>query len=187
MEGALVFASIILGVGITDELMSLHRILRARRRIRWDWAVPAVALLVLLTIVQIWWSTQDLSRQYGPLTIGAYLPLIVELVLLFLLAAAVLPDDVPAEGLDLKAYYQENGSYIWTLYSAALGWISVARWLGDVQARSSVGAFLDHFAGDLIVLALMVSLIFVRRRWWHAVGLLVLSAGPIGWLSKSIG
>ena len=186
MEGALVFASIILGVGVTDALMSLHRMLRARRRVRWDWAVPAVALLVLLTIIQIWWSTQALSRQEVPLTIGAYLPLVVELILLFLLAAAVLPDEVPAEGLDLKTYYDENGSYIWTLYSAALGWTILTRIVVNPNVRAPAD-ILDNYGMDLLILLLMVSLIFVRRRWWHAVVLLILSTGPIGWLSRSLG
>ena len=184
MEGALVFASIILGVGITDELMSLHRLMRARKRVRWDWAVPVLALLVLLTIIQIWWSMQNM---HGPLTIGDYLPLIVLLILLFLLAAAVLPDEVPAEGLDLKSWYDENGAYIWTLFAAALGCVSVTRLLAEPGTRTSLSRLLDAFAADLVILALMVSLIFVRPRWWHAIALAVLFVGPITWLSKSIG
>jgi hypothetical protein len=184
MEGALVFASIILGVGVTDELMSLHRLIRVRQRVRWDWAVPAIALLVLLTVVQIWWSIQGLR---GPLTIGAFLPVVVELVLLFLLAAAVLPDQVPDDGLDLRTYYDENGSYIWSLYAAALGWWIVTRIATEKGAGASVANLLDSYALDVLVFALMISLIFVRRRWWHAVVLLILYTGPIGWLSRSLG
>jgi hypothetical protein len=36
------------------------------------------------------------------------------------------------------------------------------------------------------ILAVFVSLAVVRRRWWHAVGFLILSTGPIGWVSRSI-
>ena len=56
MENVLVFASIVVGLGVADEMVSFHRLLRARHRIEWDWAALAVAFLVLLTIVQIWWS-----------------------------------------------------------------------------------------------------------------------------------
>ena len=184
MEGALVFASIILGVGVTDELMSLHRLIRFRHRVRWDWAVPAVALLVLLTVVQIWWSIQGIK---GPLTIGAFLPVVVELVLVFLLAAAVLPDEVPPDGLDLRRYYHENGSYIWSLYAAVLAWVIITAMATEIRSRASLANFLDSHAMDMPILALMVSLIFVRRRWWHAVALLILFMGPIAWLSRTLG
>src|ERR1044072_2671587 len=114
MEGALIFASIIIGIAVADELVSLHRLLRHRRKVRWDWAAPVVALYVLLSQVQIWWS---FGREAGALTIAAFLPMLLLLILLFLLASAVLPDEVPEEGIDLRTYYHDNGSYIWTLFA----------------------------------------------------------------------
>ncbi len=51
MEQALVFASIILGIAVSDEIVSLNRLLRARARVRWDWPPLAIAALVLLIAV----------------------------------------------------------------------------------------------------------------------------------------
>jgi len=51
----LVLSSIVVGLG----LASLQRLLRVRRRVRWDWAAPATALAVLMTNIQIWWSVYD--------------------------------------------------------------------------------------------------------------------------------
>lgn len=184
MEHALVFASIIVGVAVTDQMISLNRLLRARRLVRWDWAVPAVALLAMLTVVQVWWSIAQPSPT--PITIGRFLPILVELILLFLLCSATLPDEVPAEGLSLRAFYDEQGPYIWSLYAAALAWVFGSQQLAVAAAgRWSLADLLDNWP-DLVVFALMASLIFVRRRWWHVIVLLALSSGPIGWLSKSL-
>jgi hypothetical protein len=183
MGNVLVFVSIVIGLGVTDILVSLHRLLRARAQVRWDWAALAVAFLVLLTIVQMWWTIAQPSAK--SMTIGAFLPMLVELVLLFLLASAVLPDSLPPEGIDLKAYYHDNGGYIWTLFAAALAWL-VATDFVVTAPRLGIRASLGRSAEEFIVLAVMVSLIFVRRRWWHAIGLCVLAGGPIGWLSRSL-
>jgi len=47
-----------------------------------------------------------------PITIGGFLPLLIGLILLFLLTAATLSDEVPAEGLDLRDFYAENRGFI---------------------------------------------------------------------------
>lgn len=184
MEGALIFASIIVGLAVADELVSLQRLLRRRHEVRWDWAAPAVALLVLLAQVQIWWS---LAQGEGPLTIGAFLPMLVLLILMFLLASAVLPDEVPAQGFDLKVYYHDNGSYIWTLFSAAAGWGTATRIVTDIQAGTQALPLLIERIPEFLVLGVIVSLIFVRSRWWHAAALLILvGVGPVLWLSRSL-
>ena len=183
MDNVLVFVSIVIGLGVTDQLVSFHRLLRSRDRVRWDWAALAVALLVLLTIVQMWWGLAQPSAR--SLTIGAFLPTLVELILLFLLASACLPDDVPAEGLDLRVYYDNQGPYIWTLFTLALAWL-VATEIAAISSRLGISEAFARTREEFVVLAVMISLIFIRKRWWHAVGLLLLSSGPIGWLSRSL-
>jgi hypothetical protein len=183
MGNVLVFVSIVIGLGVTDILVSLHRLLRAKAKVRWDWAALAVALLVLLTIVQMWWTIAQPSAK--SMTIGAFLPTLVELILLFLLASAVLPDSLCEDGIDLKAYYHDNGGYIWTLFAMALGWLMATDFVVSAP-RLGIPAALGRSSEEFIVLAVMISLIFIRRRWWHAVSLCVLAGGPIGWLSRSL-
>ncbi len=102
-------SSIVIGLGLTDVLQSLHRLFRNHRLVRWDWAVLVATLFAVLTSIQIWWSLFQPNEQL--LTIGGFLPQLVELVILYLLAACALPDDVPGGGLDLRAYYDRNGPY----------------------------------------------------------------------------
>ena len=148
-------------------------------------AAPLAALLVALTLIQIWWSIY--SPQDAAMTIGEFLPLLVELVILFLLAAAALPDDIPAGGIDLKLYYDRNGPYFWSLFTAALGWLIVVEGAGTLANGEDIGRLLEARLIDLAVLGVFASLIFVRRLWWHAIAFLFLATGPIGWLSRSLG
>jgi hypothetical protein len=184
-EYVLVLVSIVVGLGLTDVLMSFHRLLRAGRRVRWDWAAPLAAVLVLLTLVLMWWGFYPHEGR-GPTTIGAFLPQLVIVILLFLLSAAALPDEVPPEGLDLRAYYDRNGPYFWGLYAATLAWLMGAQFVGGALAGAPLAQVARSNLVEFGILAVFVSLAVVRRRWWHAVGFLILSTGPIGWVSRSI-
>lgn len=184
MEHALVFASIIVGVAVSDQIMSLNRLLLARDRVRWDWAPLAVALLALLTNVQVWWAVA--AEADGAITIGGFLPILVELVLLALLSAASLPSDDAAEGLDLRHYYERERRYIWTLFVLAFGWSILS--MSALQARdlADYARVLANRWADFIVLAIMATPIIVRDRRWHAVAIAILYLGPLGWLSRSL-
>jgi hypothetical protein len=180
-----VLASIIIGFALSDILRSLQALLRLRGKVRWDWAAPLVALLVTLTIIQIWWTMyQPVAR---PISIGEFLPMLVELVLLSLLASAVFPDSVPETGLDLRLYYDEYGSFIWTLFTLALGWLMTVQSVGALQAGVPLKDILGSQLIEFGILSLMVSLIFVRKRWWHLIAFAILSTGPLGWLSRTLG
>ncbi len=178
-----VLASIIIGLALVDILVSLNRLIRAGREVRWHWAAPLSALLVTLTIVQIWWS---LYRPEGaPMTIGQFLPLLVLMVILFLLAAAALPDETSPDGKDLRVYYDRNGPYFWSLFTAALAWPVLIEWLeASLHGRFVEYAIDRRFEG--LVLVVLASLIFVRRLWWHAIAFAFFSLGPIAWLSRSL-
>jgi hypothetical protein len=156
-----------------------------RSEVRWDPLLLWVAALVLLTQVQIWWSLAG-ERQSGSITIGAFLPLLVLLVLLFLLAAASLPDELDLGPMDLRFYYARQSRYIWTLYALSLGWlIGTQAVQGAIeQGRLSLGQNADEMG----IIEFMASMAIVRRRAWHAVGLAVLTyTGPVGWLARSLG
>jgi len=180
-----VMASIIIGLALVDILVSLNRLIRAGRLVRWDWAAPVAATLVILTLIPIWWGLYQPEDR--AMTIGQFLPQLVELVILFLLAAAALPDEIPAEGIELKAYYHRNGPYFWGLFTAGLGWLIVVGVAEQILAGASPWPFIAGRWVDIIVVGVFASLIFIRNRWWHAAALLILSTGPLGWLSRSLG
>ena len=187
MEQALVFASIIIGVAVSDQIMSLHRLLRSRAPVKWHWAQPWFAFIVLLLNVMIWWSIASTTGGKAALTIGAFLPMLVALILLALLTASSLPDRIGDDGVDLAEYYQSNRRYQWTVLGLATMW----NFGSDMAEVARGGApMLDFLAGrkaDIAILVVIFAMAFARRWWLVAIGLAVLSLGPVGWLSRSIG
>ena len=51
----LAFVGIIIGLGVADLLGSVHKLLRAGRQVKWHWATPALAILMLLVALHPWW------------------------------------------------------------------------------------------------------------------------------------
>lgn len=185
-EYVLVLVSIILGLGLCDLLVSLHRLLRAGRRVRWDWAAPWAAVIVLFINLRTWWSMFPQPGD-GPRTIGQFLPDLVGVTLLFLMSASVLPDEVPEEGLDLKAWSEGNRRYFWSLMSLGIIWNSLQVFCSKLGPGWDWARAADGVGVDFLVIAALVSLIFVRARWWLAVVMALAMAGPALWLSRSVG
>jgi hypothetical protein len=182
-----VLVSIVIGLALADILTSLHKLLRAGRRVKWDWAAPLAAALVVMVLMMMWWSFYQPQEAAEPLTIGAFLPSFGLLVLLFLLAAGTLPDDVPVEGLDLRAYYERNAAYFWSLFSATLAWVIATSLVHSARRGADLLPLLRENLIEFVILGVFVSLIFVRKRWWLAIAFVILASGPIGWLTRSLG
>lgn len=185
MEQALVFASIILGVAISDQVMSLHRLLRSRQRFRWHWAQPWFATIVLMTDIMFWWAIA--APEKGAVSIGEFLPKVIELILLALLTLNSLPDNVAEDGLDLASYYQRNARYQWLLLASAFGWAFLVDLATSTNDVNGVFHFFALRRGDLVALGLIIGLAFVRRWWGVALGLALVSVAPILWLARTIG
>ncbi|WP_118857545.1 hypothetical protein [Sphingomonas mesophila] len=185
MEQALVFASIIVGVAISDLIVSLHRLLRSGVPVKWHWAQPWFAMLILLLNLMVWWSIVGEPKER--LTIGEFVPTIIHLIMLALLTIAALPDRLSPEGVDLAAFYQSNRRYQWLLLALALAWSMAVDAAAAVREGAGLLEALLPELEDGVVLLVMVALAFVRRWWLVGAGMALLSLGPIGWLSRSIG
>jgi hypothetical protein len=184
VEQALVFASIVLGVAVAFELGHLNGVLRSDR-VRWHWAQPAFALFVLLTIISYWWMAA--AKGDGPITLGEFLPIMFQLVLLVLLAAVSLPDRIPEEGVDLAEYYQRNRRYQWLLMALYMWSLHISYLIYSAENAASLGQFLRVTALDTVAGLVMIAMIFARRWSFVALGFLVLSVGPVLWIGRSIG
>src|SRR5665213_1359758 len=84
--------SIIIGLGIADLLVNLHRLLHARKRVAWD-ALPLVwATIAFLWLFNYWWAVgAGLDGSQGARVVGHYVLLAILPILLFLMSASVLP------------------------------------------------------------------------------------------------
>jgi hypothetical protein len=153
--------AVVIGLAIADLATSLHRLLRYRKMVRWDWVAPLAALLVLVELFNLWWRW----RGFTGTTMGAVVPYFVALILIYLAASIALPDEVPEGGLDLGAYFDEVRNYFWfvyTTYVAVILTLVTVRRIGQGYSASQIWA-IDYLDFPLIILG--YSMIFVRKRW----------------------
>ncbi|WP_118856871.1 hypothetical protein [Sphingomonas mesophila] len=169
-----VLVSIVIGLAIADIATSLHRLLRAGRRVRWDWIAPTAAALVLLELFNLWWKWHGFSGD----TLGEVMPYFAALLLLFLAASASLPDEVPADGIDLREFERSSHTYFWSVYIAfVVVWIGLRTALDIERGVSVESAFLQRWK-DYAMIALYCVVIVARRRWLSFAAL----AGSLLWL-----
>ncbi|NNC52233.1 MAG: hypothetical protein HKO08_04255 [Erythrobacter sp.] len=184
MEQVLVFVSIVLGVALAFELSNLDKLLRSKR-VRWHWAQPLFALFVLLSIMSIWWMIAGREIE-GPMTLGRFLPLMWVLVILNLLAAASLPNDIPEEGIDLAQYYQENRRYLWGLYGLFFLPLGVNWFVYAAKQAQSIEQFFAYAGGDMMGLALILYLFFARNWWAVALGFVGIGVITGSWMFRAL-
>jgi hypothetical protein len=177
-EYVLPMVSILIGLAIGDLSLSLHRLLRARRRVKWDWLPLAAALLVVLLILQFWWEFYGIGRAEVWTRYWGFLILAAALISMFLLASAALPDEVPSDGLDLAVYYDENRRYFWILFALFAVLALVLDYFGASDPEIPSGPL--QVIPQLSIATLLLSLAFVRKRAYHSVVVLLLLAF-LGW------
>ena len=99
-----VLISIVLGLGLTNLLMGLARVIQMRDRVKIYWPTLAWAFTLLLVHVQTWWTMFGL-REVDHWTFQAFAITLLQPILLFFLSALALPDFDRDETLDLRANY----------------------------------------------------------------------------------
>jgi hypothetical protein len=167
------FASIVVGLAFADLLTSFHRLVRARRTVQWDWLPVAAALLVILTIVQVWWRFFGIWTAQPVFSFGQFLPDLLSLTLLFFLSAAALPDEIPSSGVNLRAYYEENRPYFWGLFALYVLVVTVNRIARTTGFTASAAELARPNVINLLSVCLMILLMFTSRRWLHALVVLL--------------
>ncbi|MEM6908691.1 MAG: hypothetical protein AAF494_08425 [Pseudomonadota bacterium] len=187
MEQALVLASVVLGVAIAFELEHFNKVVRAKN-VKWHWAQPLFATFVLLTMLAFWWSVVSSANGVDPqdgMSLGSFLPIMVMMILLALLAAVSFPDAIPDEGLDLAEYYQENRVYQWSLFVAYFLIVHIGYVVRTVREASSLNDVLVVIP-DSVALGLFALMIFARKWWQVALGFAVFSFIPVVWATRLV-
>ena len=180
--------SVLVGLALVDLAVSLQRLLSAGRRVRWDVLTPLAASVVTLIVIHAWWSFHDLFSDATTFQLGAFLPQLGSLLLLFLLAASVLPDEVPAEGLALADHYEARRVMIWGLLLAYVASAIALYVIGVVDGGASLTEALQRNSAGLVSLLVIAIPLFVRKRWVAGLVLgVALAALLASWLGRQIG
>jgi hypothetical protein len=179
-----VLVSIILGLGITQLLTGVGRVLNARSRVRHYWPVSVWVGLLLLIHVQAWWAMFDL-RSHTTWTFPGFLVVLLLPIVLYLAAALVLPEFAGETPVDLRANYYAHARWFFGLMALVLV-VSAVRPLALGDRRELNLDFLAHvvlFTGfaaaaltrseryhqafaavSAVILTLYVALLFMQLR-----------------------
>ena len=166
-EYLLLFAAIILGLAISDLAISLHRLLNAAKRVKWDALPLLAAALAFERIVAEWWAWHSADRLAAGSTFGMFLGVLVSAVLLFLMAAVALPDE-DREEVNLRAHYDHTFRRYWLLFAAQ--WLTLNG--VSIWAQYSIGhARINLISAAWLILPVALLLAFLPQRAIQAGGL----------------
>jgi hypothetical protein len=102
-----VLLSIIIGLAITQVLQGYRVLLLARGRVRASPTALLWSALLLLFAIQAWWASFGL-RDHAEWSFLAFATVLLQMILLYMAAAIVLPD-VGSEGeVDLAGHFEEH-------------------------------------------------------------------------------
>ncbi len=113
-EYSLGLFAVLIGLAVADIANSFHRLMRSRTPVDWD-ALPLLAALYALCMaVGMWFDLWGVRHFAETRHFFFYLWMIASMFVLFLIAAAALPDELGAR-VDLGGYYASTRRYFWTL------------------------------------------------------------------------
>lgn len=150
-EFVLVFISIVLAFAVSDILSNWGEQVRLRRRIRHYALHTAWSGLLLIVMMQVWWSLWA-YRERTVWTFLEYIALMVPYLTLALMAYILTPNFEDDEK-DIKRYYLDNSRWFFSLgafYLASWMFFSYAVLGNPIDEPGS----LPRFAGLLLMLAL---------------------------------
>jgi hypothetical protein len=174
-EYALGLFAVLIGLAITDIAASFHRLLRIKSRVIWDPLTLLAAFYALCMAVYMWFDIWGVRHFHLTRHFFFYIGLILQLFLLYLIAAASLPDESAGDRVDLREYYAGNRQHFWqlmaifhTVYFAFGLYFST----GEPDLPKFIFVLMWCLASAPIVVALV--LLRVQSRALHYLGLAVL-------------
>jgi hypothetical protein len=178
-EYSLGLFAVLIGLAVADVANSFHRLMRSRAPVRWDPLTLLAAFYALCMAVGMWFDLWGVRHFAVTRHFFFCLWLIAEMFVLFLIAAAALPDETGSR-CDLREHYAVTRRYYWTLVALFqltylvngiyfIGWV-------DLQRAIRVEPF--SLLNDMVlpfVLALVLSRTVSRPLHYLGVVLLLLS------------
>lgn len=163
--------SIIIGLGLTEMFGNLHRLIRNRSRVTWDWLPVAWAAALLIFVVNYWWSiflgATGSVQANNAAELGS---IMVSPILLFLTTASVLPNFDPDSEWDMRRHYEAQRS----VFILTLALYQVSTWATAILIGTFGWNFISVVRG--INLTLLFAMLMVNKRRWDWVGVLVIMA-----------
>lgn len=171
-EYLLTFAAVVLGLAITDLAMGLSRLLHAGSRVTWGVVTPLAAIVVFLKIISQWWTWYAAQSMAQAASFEMFIVVMIGAVLLFLLAAALLPEvRTGTDRIDLPAHFTYVQRRFWLLFVAHSVVMNAVSIWAEMQLQE---ARLDLISPVYLIPVAALALAFVRLRWLQTVSMAIL-------------
>jgi len=122
-----VLISLILGLAITQVLKGFRGLMHARSRVRGYWPTVLWGILIIVISVQSWWSMFGL-RNHQDWTFLEFSIVLAQTIVIYLLAALVLPDIFGDSHVDLREHYYNHRRWFQSLLTVLIA-ISIVKQL----------------------------------------------------------
>ena len=162
-----VLITIILGLGITQLMTGLGRLIVSRERVRLYWPTVAWGALLLVLNILTWWTMFGL-RNYREWSFLTFIIVLLQPIVLYLLAALIFFNFTVESRIDLKENYYANGKWFFSL----LVLFFCASLLKDLALY---GRFPEktNLVAHVIFMTLGIVAIGTQREWYHKLLILV--------------
>lgn len=158
------FVSLLFAIGLSDVFVSLHKLVRIRKRITWWWVPIAWAVIISIWFIGLWFFIFSHVDSNLTNSFAGFLVFILPIIFMLLNCFAVLPDH-PEPGLNLKEWYYEQKKYIFSLFLGLLlsqGFIIVIQ----LEAPSILKLiFREEILPLIVSIILVIVLILSNRKW----------------------
>jgi hypothetical protein len=178
-----VLLSIIIGLGVTQLLSGIARLLRDGHALRQAWWVLVLVATLLVADFQVWWISFA-WRAVTDWTFFSYVAFMIQPVLLYLLAYLILPADLHLGGVELSREFIAKRKPFYTLVALVSMATFLQQWMlahalpqadldtalrllwlvlavpGFVSRRVAVQATLA--LAEFVLLVVYISLLFAR-------------------------
>ncbi len=155
-----------LGLGLTQILTAIGRLIRHRERVRVHWLPLLWAGMLILIYVQVWWASYGLRfrQEWSFLEFAIVL---AQTATLYIMAALALPDEVDDVGIDLGTYFNRQHRWFFGFFLATIV-ISVVK---DVALDGRLPDRMNLAFHVLFAIGCAAGIVLRRRRYQEALGL----------------
>lgn len=114
-----VLLSIILGLAITQILQGYRALILTDEKVSIDWLPLVWSVLILLFVTQSWWASFGM-RTHENWTFLSFSGILLQMALLYMMAAVVLPDAPQGATIDLSQHFERHRAAMFGFLLAVL-------------------------------------------------------------------
>ncbi len=158
--------TIVFGLMLADLFTSLHKLIKARKIVKWHWLPLLNSWYLFILILKNWWSLTSIE-EYNMIKFLAFAHI---LILLYLSVSIVLPDKIHKKGINLKEYYFQHHRYYWGLMAAVILISMLISIVSKLIYSSPLN--IPNIIIMIIIISLNILLVISKRYWIHSVVLI---------------